>query len=157
MPKVVRVAIAGVDTAQNGDLLSTVVGSCIAIMLYDKKTRIGGMAHIMLGYSDGKTDTPGKYADTAVPHLIQLMEQSGAQAYRLKGAKVAGGGEMFDHFSPELNVSKLNIKAVYDILARHGIKIIAEDLGGKTGRRVTLDTETGKVQVDVHGEQTKTL
>lgn len=65
MSNYIRVAMAESGVGKAGDTLFTVVGSCIAIMLYDKKVQVGGIVHIMLSNSRGKTDNPSKYVDTA--------------------------------------------------------------------------------------------
>lgn len=157
MSEIIRVPIAGTGVGKGNDRLYTVVGSCIAIMLYDKKFRIGGLVHIMLGYSHGQTDNPSKYADTAVPYLIKEMVAMGAAEHRLAAAKIAGGGEMFESLQGEGSVSRTNIAAVQDILPRHGIRIIASDLGGTMGRRITFDVATGRVYVQIQGQPTQKL
>ena len=147
MRQVIRVPIAGWGVGHAGDSLFTVVGSCVAIMLYDKKYSIGGMIHIMLGYSRDRKDNPTKYADTGIPYLIRMMAQQGAAAHRLKAAKITGGGEMFDVLNHEESVSRNNVKDVKELLAQRNIKVIASDLGGTTGRRVSFDIATGRVVV----------
>ncbi|MGK0290576.1 MAG: chemotaxis protein CheD [bacterium] len=152
MAQIVRVPIGGIGIAKAGDKILTVVGSCVSIMLYDKKIKLGGMIHIMLGYHKGRIDNPTKYVDTGVPFLIQKMQEAGAGIHRLKAAKIAGGGEMFPSYSPETNVAKNNVKATYDILAQHDIQVIAADCGRNKGRRVTFDIETAKVLVQEQGK-----
>ncbi len=157
MGKIIRVPIAGAGVGSHGDTLFTVVGSCVAIMLFDKKHHIGGMVHIMLGYSNQRKDNPAKYADTAIPYLIRLMAQRGAAPHRLVGAKISGGGEMFPVANPEQSVSRNNVKAVKALLAEHKIRVISEDTGGKTGRRISFDLVTGRVMVSMQGEPDKIL
>ena len=152
MGQVIRVPIAGSGVGQKGDTLFTVVGSCVAIMFYDKKHAVGGMIHVMLGYSKDRKDNPAKYADTGIPFLIRLMAQNGAGAHRLVGAKIAGGGEMFDVLNTENSVSRNNVRDVKEILEEHKIRVIAEDCGGKAGRRVTFDITTGQVVVEMQGQ-----
>ena len=153
MGELIRVPIAGIGIGHRDDILFTVVGSCVAIMLYDKKYAIGGMIHIVLGYSKNREEPPAKYADTGIPYLIQKMTQQGASAHRLKAAKITGGGEMFEVLNSRNSVSRKNIRDVQEVLAQHGITIIASDLGGKTGRRVSFDVATGKVNVIVGGQR----
>ena len=77
------------------------LGSCIGIALWDPVKRIGGMAHVLLPYSDGKVDaktiydpkTAAKYGDIGVPYLISLMLVLGCQKERLQ-AKLAGGAQI---------------------------------------------------------------
>lgn len=150
---IVRVSIGDAKVASNGHILYTVLGSCIAVMLYDSQKKIGGMVHIMLGYSDGRKDGVDKYADTGIPHLIEMMRQKGASKDRLTSAKIAGGAQMFQMGSDILNVSRDNIKAVQEILNKLSLQVIATDCGGTAGRRVSFDTQNGKVSIQMQGRQ----
>lgn len=150
MGNIIRVGIGGMGIGQGTDQIFTVVGSCIAIMLYDKKVKIGGMIHIMLGYSRKERENPTKYADTGIPYLVRSLVQQGASASHLVGAKIAGAGEMFS-VDPKRNVAINNTKDVQDLLIANQIKLIASDCGGKKGRRVTFFLETGKIHVHVQG------
>ena len=157
MSRIVRIAIGEAGIGQHDDVLFTILGSCIAIMLFDKKYHIGGLAHIMLGQSqeDGLLK-PAKYADTAVPYLIRLMARQGAAPHRLKTAKIAGASEMFPT-NDRQSISKMNIKAVRHVLQQHQIRITAEDLGGNKGRQIQFDTKTGRVSVLIEGKVSKYL
>lgn len=151
MGQIIRVPIAGIGVGHAGDTLFTVVGSCIAIMLYDKKHSVGGMVHVMLGYSRNRKDNPGKYADTGIPYLIRKMAQEGAAAHRLMAAKISGASEMFDVLNQENSVSRNNVRDVQKILAERRMKLIATDCGGNTGRRISFDVSTGQVTISMQG------
>ncbi|MBF0280721.1 MAG: chemotaxis protein CheD [SAR324 cluster bacterium] len=153
MGQTIYVPIAGMGIGKSGDKLYTVVGSCVAIMLYDKHLSIGGMIHIMLGYSRNRKDNPTKYADTGIPYLIRMMCMQGASPHRLKSAKISGAGEMFEVLNQDTSVSRSNIKDVKELLEQHDIQIIASDLGGTSGRRVSFDTSTGRVQIVAQGRR----
>lgn len=140
--------IAGYAVGQQKDVLYTVVGSCVAIMLYDPVKKIGGMIHIMLGYAKNDGTVPSKYADTGIPFLISKMIEAGASAKHLKGAKIVGGGNMFKATSGEMNVALQNVQAVRHELGKRDIKIIQEDCGGRTGRRVLFFLATGKLEIE---------
>jgi len=102
---VIRVKIGGLEVAKSPEVLETLLGSCVALMLYDKGKKIGGMAHIMLPYTnDPNVKDPGKYANTAVPALITKMITLGARPNKLV-AKIAGGAAMFKT-SNTINVGK---------------------------------------------------
>lgn len=151
MGRIIRVPIAGIGVGHSGDTLFTVVGSCVAIMLYDKKHAIGGMVHVMLGYARNQRDNPAKYADTGVPYLMRNMAQQGAATHRLIAAKISGASEMFDVLNQENSVSRNNVRDVQEVLAKRNIKIIATDCGGTTGRRISFDIQTGQVTVSMQG------
>ena len=77
-------------------LITLGLGSCIGLVVYDTFAKVAGMAHIMLPDSRGlKTaEKVGKFADTAVPAIIEEMLKKGATRARIK-AKIAGGAQMF--------------------------------------------------------------
>ena len=77
-------------------LVTLGLGSCIGLVVYDTLARVAGMAHIMLPDSRGlkTSEKVGKFADTAVPALIEEMLRKGAARPRIK-AKIAGGAQMF--------------------------------------------------------------
>lgn len=132
--------------------LRTLLGSCVAVILYDRIARTGGIAHILLPDSQGgAADHPGRYADTALPALLRDMAGlAPARARRQPAAKLAGGATMFATGQAE-GIGERNVRAVEGILEGLGIPVTARDVGGTTGRRVTLETATGRVVVKIPG------
>ncbi|OPX64517.1 MAG: Chemoreceptor glutamine deamidase CheD [Methanoregula sp. PtaU1.Bin006] len=114
------------------------LGSCIGLTLYDESLKAGAMVHIMLPDSSGRTDRPGKYADTAIPLLLNELSKLGSRKGSSIVAKMAGGACMFEYFGANLNIGERNAERVKNILKDHGIKLVAEDCGGKVGRSVTF-------------------
>ena len=147
--RLIRVGIADLGIGKADDQLFTVVGSCIAIMLYDKVKQIGGMIHIMLGHSKGRTDNICKYVDSGVPFLLQTLVKNGAVRNRIQGAKIAGGAILLTK-SDEHNIAKGNLTATHKVLLSHGIQVIRSDCGGDFSRRITFDITTGKVRIESH-------
>lgn len=129
----------------------TILGSCVGIALWDRTSKIGGIAHVVLPDSRGQTQLPGKFADTAVPHMLALIAKAGGKRATIT-ARIAGGANMFKVVSSN-NVGEMNQEAVKRILREHGIPIHFEDLGGEKGRRMTLDTSTGEVVIEIPGER----
>jgi len=133
-------------------LIRTLLGSCVGVVLYDRVAKMGGVAHVVLPDSRGDTALPGKYADTAIPAMIADFERmQGRKSQGRLVAKIVGGASMFQTTTPTLNIGKQNHDAVERILAARGIPILARELGGDAGRRLTLDTQTGTVSVRVPG------
>lgn len=142
------IRIAEAVTCGKDGIMKTVVGSCISLCIWDKATGRGGMAHIMLPEHDPrKSEEPGKYADTAVPHLIMLLKNEGADPRRLV-AKIAGGASMFG--DTLLNIGERNTKTVQMKLSEQGIPLVFEDVGGPSGRNITFTCENGEVTVKNH-------
>jgi chemotaxis protein CheD len=134
--------------ASDGEL-RTLLGSCIGLALYDPRLKIGGLAHIVLPHSRGKTDLPAKFVDTAVPALVQAMEELAGVSLKLT-AKLAGGANMFIATSAQ-TIGVQNIEATERVLGELRIPIIARHLGGEQGRRMSLDTNTGTVVIEIVG------
>lgn len=149
------IGIAGIEVVQAPDTIRTVVGSCIAIALYDRVKKIGGMAHVILPNSQQGTGDPGKFADTAVDLLRTALLAEGAEAEHLT-CKIAGGATMFGpQTGPGLGTR--NADAVKERLTHQGVRLAGSDLGGRKGRKVSLDPATGEVQVEVIGEASREI
>jgi chemotaxis protein CheD len=103
-------------------------------------------------------NNPMKYADTAIPLLVQKLITSGANKNNLK-AKIAGGASMFSFAdkSPMMDIGKRNAEAVKSILKELNIPIIAEDIGGNKGRTMIVDPTTATVILRITGEGIKEL
>jgi len=139
-----RVARAGATLAAVG------LGSCVAIALYDPQTRIGGLAHVLLpDPADARPGAPaGRFASTAVDLLVRQMERAGAGRHRIE-ARLAGGATMFDTLFSNggRTLGARNAAAAREALARAGIPIRGEDLGGEHGRSVFFRLADGRVRV----------
>lgn len=126
------------------------LGSCVGICLYDARTRIGGLAHIMLPHplSARRPAPPGRFASTAVEYLITEMEQAGAVRRRLY-ARLVGGAAMFEAVlnddGPALG--ERNIEAARLALKSAGIPLKAEEVGGNHGRTVHFHMADGRLVI----------
>ena len=150
---VISVAIGRWAVASAPTVLRTLLGSCVGVILHDRIGRAGGLAHILLPNSEvaADVDHPGKYADTAIPSLLADLERLLAARVRHRlTAKLVGGADMFASSQAE-GIGERNKQAVEQILADLRIPVAARDLGGQTGRRVTLDPATGRVLVKIPG------
>ncbi len=143
----VRVNMAELKAENKPVELVTSVGSCIAICIHDAMKKCGGLAHIMLPDSSiaPREPLPAKFADSAIPALIKEIRNRGGNEKHLS-AKIAGGANMFPNMNC-LNIGAKNIEATKAILAEHKIKLLAEDVGGQNGRRITFNILTGVVTV----------
>ncbi len=139
-------------------LITTGLGSCIGLCMYDPVIKVGGMAHVVLpNLTNLKDSDPGgKYAVTAIPLLVNSMVKFGANRYRLV-AKIAGGAEMFSFpgQSSVLKIGERNAETIKEILEDMGIPLIAEEVGGNYGRTIEFDTNSGELLVKTinHGER----
>jgi len=125
-------------------------------MLYDKRTKVGAMAHILLPNESMSRERgrPTKFASTAPAFLLDEMHRFGASGEPL--AWIAGGASMFGSLlSNGINMGERNVTAVRASLEAAGIAIAAADVGGDYGRSVYFDVATGSVRVVSmrHGER----
>lgn len=144
----IKVGMADLNVGVGGAIIRTTgLGSCVGLTLYDAQLKLGGMAHIMLPSSEiareGQLNV-AKYANTAVPELIEQLKSKGASVQRLV-AKMAGGAQMFafTNGSDSMRIGPRNVEATKLALTQLGIPLIAEDTGGNYGRTVELDSGTG--------------
>ena len=135
--------------------MKAVVGSCIALALYHPPLQKGIMAHIVLPDAAGRDGSPAKFANTAVPRMLEMLKECGVPLQNLT-AKFAGGANMFGSSGP-LQIGSANAVAVAQALHKAGICIAAQDIGGKLGRRVTFDCQGGSMMVESAGQPAKTL
>jgi len=144
-----QTAMIGIGEYRVGSfpMMTIGLGSCIGLIMFDTNLNLGAMVHIMLPESSGRMDRPGKYADTAVPLLVNELNVLGCKNRSII-AKMIGGACMFEYFGTNLNIGERNAKKVRIMLKEHHIELAAEDIGGKVGRSVTFfPGENGKVVV----------
>lgn len=152
----VKVGIADLNVVLDpGTIMTIGLGSCIGIALYDKTKKLAGLAHIMLPDSSQfkSSSNPMKFADSAIPMLIEKMEKQGANKRNLI-AKIAGGASMFNFTDKSIisDIGKRNSDAVKKALKSEQIPIVAEDIGGGKGRTMILEASTGKVILKIVGQ-----
>ena len=145
---VVLVQMAQIGMAERGSRLKTTLGSCVGVVLHDQVRGLSGLAHIMLPERLRGDESVGKYADTAIPTLLSLLEQRGSRRRDLR-AYLAGGANMFQSSQDcrIATVGEKNLLAVRQILGSLGIPIELEHTGGEQGRTVVFDAHTGELEV----------
>jgi chemotaxis protein CheD len=123
------------------------LGSCVGLIIHDRKMGSGALVHIMLPSSQGKTERPGKYADTALVILLKELTRCGSSPANLI-AKITGGSAMFKTFSGNLNIGERNVEVVRKLLKEQSIPVKGEDVGGCVGRTIFYyPKENGKVVI----------
>ena len=154
-----RVAIARHAVAKApGRLVCVGVGSCVVITLFDEAAQVGALAHVLLPdeTQGAATGHPARFATTAVPLLVNALKARGAQGPFV--AKIAGGAGMFpDVLTSTGRVGERNIAAAKKALEEAGVPIVAEDVGGPSGRSIVFDVETGKLAVRSANGETNVL
>lgn len=161
MSEVVNVGVAELKVTNNSCTLASFgLGSCVAVAMFDPLKKIAGLAHVMLPDSRGK-EVPdgayGKFADTAVPRLVEELVKLGARKNGLR-CKIVGGAQMFEipgvtrkesnlAVGPPAHIGARNIEAVKQEIEKLRIPLIGEDTGGNYGRTVRFNSVSGEMEV----------
>lgn len=133
-------------------LVTTILGSCVAVCLWDKAHHRGGMNHFLLPLWNGDGLPTPKYGNIAIDRLLEKLLQRGANHATLI-AKVFGGASMWSSSGGLLAVGERNVELVNAQLDELRIPIIGADLGGRVGRKVIFNTATGEVWMQRHQER----
>lgn len=126
-------------------LVSTVLGSCIAVTLFSPGSGAGAICHAMLPDNAGR-ETDLRYVDTAVRHIFRQLYRYGATSDLV--VKLFGGARVLnvsDSPSPAQSVGEQNVSRALEILDSLGLKITSEDTGGVVGRKLFFCTRSGDV------------
>jgi len=136
------------------------LGSCVGISLYDRRTKVSGMAHVMLPSSKQARDISNiaKFADTGIVELINKMIAIGANRSSLV-AKLAGGAQMFafSDVSEIMRIGDRNVEASRRILSMIRIPVISQEVGSNFGRTIELYSHDGSLLIKTIGHGTRTI
>ena len=157
MADMIRVGMADLNICKAPDSITTLgLGSCVGIVLYDKRNKIAGLAHVMLPDSTQIRNNTNlaKFADTGIDQLINELKIAGADIKSLT-AKIAGGAQMFS-FTGSSDLTKVgdrNVEATIQKLQTLKIPILASDTGKNYGRTIVFSPETGMLQIKAIGKE----
>ena len=126
--------------------IHTILGSCVAVCLYDNIHKIGGMNHFMLPLWNGQGLASPKYGNIAINKLVDKMVSLGCLKNSLK-AKVFGGSDVLGTNTNYFNIGGRNIELAFSMLKDLNIPIISSDVGGKQGRKIKFYTFTSEVSL----------
>ena len=124
--------------------ITTILGSGVALCLWDSTLGIGGANHVMLAEGPAESDNATRYANVAHPALLQRMLDMGADVSMLE-AKVFGGSLPNCTFGNDKNhMGDLNVKATLHFLQMKGIRVVQNEVGGIRGRKLVFHTDDGR-------------
>lgn len=136
--------------------VTTILGSCVSVCLWDPVLRAGGINHFMLPLWNGEGLASPRYGNIAMQKLIDRMINLGAERRRLQ-AKVFGGGDVIAVANTFMNIGERNAIVANDLLEKEGVQIIAKDVGGTRGRKIIYNTSTNEVLLKRLAKQVKDI
>lgn len=122
--------------------IKTVLGSCVAVCLWDKKRKKGAMNHFIYPKAT-KSERNARYGNLSLAYMLKLMTGAGSNKSDLI-AHIIGGA---DNSNLSSNVGKQNVRMAQKFLKKHNIQIVSEDVGGSIGKKVVFNTVTGEILV----------
>lgn len=120
-------------------LISTVLGSCVSVTLYDRHQKIGGMNHYKLP-KHGNEEPTAMFGYPSIYKLIMLLLDNNSKIENL-AAQIFGGAQNPIYSQ---NIGALNIEVAYKVLKKFNIGVISTDTGGQLGRKIVFNTLTGE-------------
>lgn len=144
---VVYLAPGQVFAAVEPSVASMILGSCVAVCLWDRQLRAGGANHFLLPDWVGNGAATPRYGNVAIERLIQRMQSFGCRASGLQ-AKLFGGATVIQAFQGRPDqLGSRNVALARKVLAEAGIPVVAEDVGGSRGRKLVFRTDSGIASV----------
>jgi len=134
--------------------VSTLLGSCVAVTLFDRRHHWGGLNHYMVPEAIGSLPD-GKVGRSAIPALVRMATMAGAKTGDLEARLFGGGAVLGAQVTVAAailgDIGQKNGELAREVLAALHIAVVQEVLGGTHGRRIRLDSVSGQVQVETMG------
>lgn len=130
-----------------GAAVSTILGSCVAVCLWDPISKIGGINHYLLPLWTGQGSYSPRFGDIASQELLRKLVALGGRQSRFQ-AKLFGGACVIEAFRERENhLGAKNVRTAEEFLEREGIPLVSHDVGGCKGRKVIFHTDDGTAWV----------
>ncbi|MEO8766554.1 MAG: chemotaxis protein CheD [Ginsengibacter sp.] len=134
-----------VFSSKKPHIVDTILGSCVAVFLWDPVLQFSCINHYMLPTWDKKGIASFKYGDVAIPELLHRMIAMGSNRENIK-AKIFGGSEI-GNSKGSFNIGKRNINLAHDLLKKEQVPIVSFSVGGSLGRKIIFYTSSGDVLI----------
>jgi chemotaxis protein CheD len=133
-------------TSSEPSAVTTILGSCVAVVLWDEARKVGGLNHYLLPLWARLGDDTLRFGNVAFERLLVELTARGAAQSRLQ-AKVFGGACLLAGANKGEHLGTKNVDVARSLLAAARIPLIAEDVGGNRGRKLIVHTDTGDAWV----------
>ncbi|MBA4390321.1 MAG: chemotaxis protein CheD [Syntrophus sp. (in: bacteria)] len=127
-------------------VVSTILGSCVAITIFNERLKVGGICHALL---PGSPSLQGadycRYVDSSITYMLKKLEAMGIQRHEME-IKLLGGADVLNIMDvTRPSVGQQNIEKALEIMNTEKLALTLSDVGGKTGRNIRFYTHTGTV------------
>jgi chemotaxis protein CheD len=119
----------------------TILGSCVAVCLWDPQAGVGGVNHYLLPFHVER-ERSARFGSVAIPRLVEEVVTAGADPRRLQ-AKVFGGASVIGAFNKGRRLGDENARLALESLVALGIPVLEQDLGGVKGRKLVFHSDDG--------------
>ncbi len=126
--------------------LATILGSCVAVSLYDAGRRAGGLNHFLLPTAPA-SESSTRYGDIATQRLIDEMRRLGSKPADLIAAVIGGACVLDAYQARKAELGLNNARMAVAILVEAGIRIERQETGGSRGRRVAFHVHDGTIDI----------
>ena len=130
--------------------VKTILGSCVAVTLFDTVNKTGGICHYLIA-EHGSKEKSTKYGNVAIQVLLNKFLKNGSEIKNLEANVVGGSLILFDQNEIFFTGDK-NVDVAFEILKKEKIKIKIINVGGSKGRSIVFHTNNGNLFVRTHTE-----
>jgi len=128
----------------------TLLGSCVAVCLWDPVHKIAGMNHVVLPKNRDDEELTSRFANVATFVMFDMMKEEGAKKANLQTYVFGGASRLANQGAgSHLAVGKMNLEITLKVLQKLNLTVKHQDVGGEMGRRLHFNTETGKIDLKI--------
>jgi len=128
-------------------IVTTVLGSCVSVCLYDPAMEHGSINHYILPQWNGHDLSTMKYGNMSIIRILEGLLKLGSK-YENVVARVFGGAKVLSGVSTDFHIGERNSEIAFEILNEFRIPVLYSNVGGNRGRRISFNTQTGEVECD---------
>lgn len=138
--------------SSKGMTIATVLGSCVAVCLWDRVQHIGGMNHVVLPKNRDDEPPTSRFANVATFVLYDMMMEEGSKKNNLVAQVFGGANRLAAQIGTKaagFNIGELNLEITLKVLQKLGLPVVHRDCGGPEGRKILFDTKTGEIEMNM--------
>jgi chemotaxis protein CheD len=132
--------------AESPTVVSTILGSCVAVIMFNPGRKVGSICHAMLPRNPSSHRGEAfRYVDSSILYMVERFRALGVRTNEME-VKLFGGADVLEHRGENgASVGRQNIEIALETIGEVGLRLIVSDVGGKVGRKLCFYTHTGEV------------